>query len=904
MNDRDDYPDNPYRGRNERERGYDYDPLSDPLPAQPPSRGRRARPEPPARGDAPTAPDAADPGAGTGGFRRTGNSTGEFRTHGYASRADGEYDPLSPDAPPPGRRRRAEPPTEPPPGQPRRTGAADALRGGRAARSGANRSRGADEPGTGDRAQPQDPSRAHRGPAADPTQDALAALANLGAPSAPARPADEPARPRDRAADEPPPRRGRRSQAGSEPEPRRRRGAPVDEGSADTGAMPVEEEPAGRRGRRKRGRRDDEPTGGFLDDAPEDSGAFAPEGRSRTEGPADTGALPASEPPAGRRGGRRRRGAPVDEGSADTGAMPVEEEPAGRRGRRKRGRRDDEPTGGFLDDAPEDSGAFDSGSFPGLTGSADTGAFAAVPGPTRRRGARRARAERDEEETRGAARDPEPEEAASSGAFDEAEEASRSRRGGRRRRRGAPVEEAPPEADAAPDGEEDADPGTDAPEEEPESEPAGRRSRRRRGGDDGDGEPAGRRSRRRRGGRRAEEPEEEVEEYEEPALADIAEAYGGGRSSRRKAKELKRARANANRRGRGRRGMSKGLMIVLVLVLILVVGGGGYVVMRTYVFPEDFSGEGSGEVVFVIENGESGSAIAGNLADQGVVASSRAFVNALDAVPEDEIGDGLVPGTYSLAEGMSGEAAVAALLDPESRLGGQVTIREGLRNEQVLQELSDRTGVPLEELQAAHEQTDELGLPDYATEGSAGYLFPATYRFDPGTEAMSMLKTMVTHHRNVTEEMELEERAAGAGYDPNEIMAMASIIQAESGKAEDMPMISRVIYNRLDIGMNLGMDSTCFYAIGEYGIALNNDQLAQCEADTSGFDTYHKSGLPPGPFVAPGEDAIEAALEPAEGDWLYFVATDPENGVTEFASTEAEFNELKARFEETWGGGE
>ncbi|MEE2050547.1 endolytic transglycosylase MltG [Nocardiopsis tropica] len=827
MNDRDDYPDNPYRGRNERERGYDYDPLSDPLPAQPPSRGRRARPEPPARGDAPTdptAPDAADPGAGTGGFRRTGNSTGEFRTHGYASRADGEYDPLGPDAPPPGRRRRAEPPAEPPPGQPRRTGAADALRGGRAARSGANRSRGADEPGTGDRAQPQDPSRAHRGPAADPTQDALAALANLGAPSAPARPADEPARPRDRADDEPPPRRGRRSQAGSEPEP------------------------------------------------------------------------------------RRRRGAPVDEGPADTGAMPVEEEPAGRRGRRKRGRRDDEPSGGFLDDAPEDSGAFDSGSFPGLTGSADTGAFAAVPGPTRRRGgARRARAERDEEEPRGAARDPEPEEATPSDAFDEVEEAPRSRRGGRRRRRGAPVEEAPPEADAAHDGEEDADQGTDAPGEEPEPEPAGRRSRRsrrRRGGDDGDGEPAGRRSRRRRGGRRAEEPEEEPEEYEEPALADIAEAYGGGRSSRKKAKELKRARANANRRGKGRRGMSKGLMVVLVLVLILVVGGGGYVVMRTYVFPEDFSGEGSGEVVFVIENGESGSAIAGNLADQGVVASSRAFVNALDAVPADEIGDGLVPGTYSLAEGMSGEAAVAALLDPASRLGGQVTIREGLRNEQVLQELSDRTGVPLEELQAAHEQTDELGLPDYAAEGSAGYLFPATYRFDPGTEAMSMLKTMVTHHRNVTEEMGLEERAEDAGYDPNEIMAMASIIQAESGKAEDMPMISRVIYNRLDIGMNLGMDSTCFYAIGEYGIALNNDQLAQCEADTSGFDTYHKSGLPPGPFVAPGEDAIEAALEPAEGDWLYFVATDPENGVTEFASTEAEFNELKARFEETWGGGE
>jgi len=167
-----------------------------------------------------------------------------------------------------------------------------------------------------------------------------------------------------------------------------------------------------------------------------------------------------------------------------------------------------------------------------------------------------------------------------------------------------------------------------------------------------------------------------------------------------------------------------------------------------------------------------------------------------------------------------------------------------------------------------------------------------------------MLKTMVTQHRNVTEEMDLEGRASDAGFDPNEIMAMASIIQAESGASEDMPKISRVIYNRLDIDMNLGMDSTCFYAIGTYGIALTNAQLDECAADTSGFDTYHKSGLPPGPFVAPGAEAIEAALEPEEGDWLYFVATDPENGVTEFASTEAEFNVLKERFEETWSGGE
>src|SRR5699024_34665 len=72
----------------------------------------------------------------------------------------------------------------------------------------------------------------------------------------------------------------------------------------------------------------------------------------------------------------------------------------------------------------------------------------------------------------------------------------------------------------------------------------------------------------------------------------------------------------------------------------------------------------------------------------------------------------------------------------------------------------------------------------------------------------------------------------------------------------------------------------------------------------SGFDTYHSTGLPPGPFVAPGQEAIEAALEPAEGEWLYFVATDPENGVTEFTDSYAEFEELKERFMEHRSGEE
>ncbi|WP_150243740.1 endolytic transglycosylase MltG [Nocardiopsis quinghaiensis] len=858
MNDRDDYPGNPYRGRSGRERGYDYDPLSDPSPPQPPPRGRRARPEPADWSDAP----------GTGGFRNDAPDAGEFRSSRYAPGGGEGHDPLGSGPPPSGRRRRAEPPIEGPGAPPRRVGAADALRGSRAARSGTSRS-GRPQPQGPEEPRPHEPTPPRRA-AGDPTQEALAALANLGENAAPSRPAES--APRPPSGTEEPPRRGRRKR--SEPEP-----------------------------------------------GPE------PEPRRRSRGNEDA--------PAGRRGGsRRRRGAPVEDVPAEPAAPPADERPQDRRGRRKRSRREEETTGGFLDDAPEDSGFFDSGSFPGLNSSADTGAFAAVSEPPGRR-ARRARADSAEDvpadtsafSDAGAFRDAgasSPDQDPDAGAFAAevpeeepgprsrrarrgrgAEDGARSRRGGGRRRRGAPAEEAPQESEAP--YEEDPDAGAfaaEVPEEEPG--PRSRRARRGRGAEDG---ARSRRSSRRRRGRREEPevpeeaPEEDEYDYEEPALADIAAAYGGGRSSRRKAKELKRARAQADRGGRKRRrGGGKGMMILLALVLVLVIAGGGYGIMRVYLFPDDYEGRGSGEVVFVIEEGQAGATIASNLVGKGVVASEGAFLNALKAVPEEERGDGLVPGTYSLAQSMSGEAAVSALLDPASRVGGRVTIREGLRSEEIIGELAENTGLTEEEFNEAYARTDELGLPDYAAEGPAGYLFPDTYQFDSNMDALSVLKTMVTRHRQVAEEIDLEGRAEALGYDANEIMAIASIIQAESGNTEDMPKISRVVHNRLDIDMALQMDSTCFYAIGEHGIALNNEQLRQCELDTSGFDTYYSKGLIPGPYVVPGQDAMEAALTPAEGDWLYFVATDPENGVTEFTGSHDEFLKLKEEFQENWVG--
>ncbi|WP_306371510.1 endolytic transglycosylase MltG, partial [Nocardiopsis sp. CC223A] len=633
--------------------------------------------------------------------------------------------------------------------------------------------------------------------------------------------------------------------------------------SADTGAFAALTE-EDTRPRRTRG--EDASDTGSFDSTPR-------RGRRHRGVPAEEPAEPAEE--TGRpRSGRRRRG-PVEEPPAETGAFVADAPPRGRRARRAQPPQDT----GSHDTGAHDTGAHDTGSFD--TGSHDTGSY--------------------DTGSHGTASFQDAPDGADAFAAPAQERPRRSRR-----RRGAAADEAPePEETRDP---EDAESGSGADEEE---EPAGRRGR-------GRGRRGGARRGGRKRGRREEEPPAEPEEvaetgsdeddydYEEPALADIAAAYGGGRSSRRKAKELKRARLAQHQRtpeGRRAKRRGKGMMILLVLALIVGIGGGGFFVMRTYVFPPDFDGAGEGEVVYVIEENQSGLAVGQGLTDLGVVASPRAFTNALEDLPEEELGQGLVPGSYSLALGMSADDAVRALLDPANRLGGRVTINEGRRNEQVLEQLAEETGVPYEELEAAHSRPDELGLPEYAEGEAAGYLFPSTYMFDPDTDALTMLRTMVQQFHTTAEEVRLEERAAELGLTPDEAMAVASIVQAESGSEEDMPKISRVIYNRLDIDMNLGMDSTCFYAIGEYGIALNNDQLAKCAADTSGFDTYHKPGLPPGPFVAPGRAAIEAALEPADGPWLYFVATDPENGVTEFTDNETEFEELKQEFMENWSGG-
>jgi UPF0755 protein len=219
-----------------------------------------------------------------------------------------------------------------------------------------------------------------------------------------------------------------------------------------------------------------------------------------------------------------------------------------------------------------------------------------------------------------------------------------------------------------------------------------------------------------------------------------------------------------------------------------------------------------------------------------------------------------------------------------------LTVKEGLRLSQILEQLSTATGKPVEEFKRAAKDGKALGLPAYAKGALEGFAFPATYEVSPTSSPEEVLTAMVTRFNRAAEDANLVDGARRAGRTPLEIMTIASIVQAESANKRDMPKVARVIYNRLNRTpeMKLQLDSTVLYGLNKFGIRASNEDLKS----RSRYNTYAHLGLPPGPIGNPGNDAIKAALKPATGPWLFFVTTDPKKGITKFADSESEFFKL------------
>jgi len=324
-------------------------------------------------------------------------------------------------------------------------------------------------------------------------------------------------------------------------------------------------------------------------------------------------------------------------------------------------------------------------------------------------------------------------------------------------------------------------------------------------------------------------------------------------------------------------------IIALIVIAAIVLGGWwGYGKVKDFFGgPEDYTGQGSGQVVVEIPEGSTGQGIANVLAKADVVKSPEAFYQLS---LKDSRAQAIQPGFYQLKKQMSAEAALTALMDKGNRVEGKVTIPEGSRIRQIVKLIAKNTEIPEDDVTAALAKPEALGLPAEAEGNPEGYLYPATYVVPPGTTAEELLKQMIAKTVQTTKSLDLENRAKALGLSTEEVLTLASILEYEANRDEDYPKVARVIYNRINQGMPLQLDSTVSYVSGREGDVWTTEAE---RADTSEYNTYQHVGLPPGPIGSPGEKTIEAALNPAEGDWIYFVP-DYENKTTVFSTNLAD----------------
>ena len=327
--------------------------------------------------------------------------------------------------------------------------------------------------------------------------------------------------------------------------------------------------------------------------------------------------------------------------------------------------------------------------------------------------------------------------------------------------------------------------------------------------------------------------------------------------------------------------------VTRLLLGVLFVGGLTFSIhnFRTNVstapdFPRIENVSQTQSVVVDIPAGATGSEVGQILLDKGVVKSALAYFRAAVANPKSAQ---VAPGAHQLTKGISAAQAIEQLLDPD-RIPNLIRIVEGGWKSEVVKALN-KYGFD----QGAIDQAFKVVELPKGFKDAEGLLFPAQYSFPAGTSAAQAVQAMVDRFKSSTSGREL--LSASGKYSPIQLLTIASIVQAE-GDTKDFARVARVILNRLEISMPLQLDSTVHYikkVRGQIFLSTNSTFI------NSPFNTYRHYGLPPSPIGNPGNAAIEATLNPADGDWLYFITVSP--GDTRFTRSSDQFLEWKALYQ-------
>lgn len=357
-------------------------------------------------------------------------------------------------------------------------------------------------------------------------------------------------------------------------------------------------------------------------------------------------------------------------------------------------------------------------------------------------------------------------------------------------------------------------------------------------------------------------------------VSSLHDVFPGGFSGQQQQQPPRR---RAGRQQRKRKKQRRRRTTTVVLVSLLVAGGGVYgaylaisPVVERLREPKDFEGPGSGEVNVVIPDGASGRVIAQELHKAGVTKTPIAFV---DAAAEDKRANGIQPGTYQLKLQMSAAGALDILADPDNRVVRMVTIPEGTRLADALNVIAEKLELDRKELRKVANSGD-IGLPKAAKGNLEGFLYPATYEFGPDVTAESALTEMVKRGQQTYDKLGIPDNKL------RKVVIEASLLEAEAGTEQYMGKVARVIENRISAGQKLEFDSTVSYATGRFDLTTTPED----RQSDSPYNTYKFPGLPAGPISNPGEAALNAALNPTPGKWLFFVTTNPHTGETKFAN--------------------
>lgn len=345
---------------------------------------------------------------------------------------------------------------------------------------------------------------------------------------------------------------------------------------------------------------------------------------------------------------------------------------------------------------------------------------------------------------------------------------------------------------------------------------------------------------------------------------------------------------NARRNRKSKRNRIVAFILVLVFALLFVVGYGLYRV-AVYVrnnsqsaIMEDWPGPGSGFVEFTIEPGQGSVEVGNNLVKAQVVKSQSTFSNIVAA--NNKI---LYPGIYALKKHMNSMDVVEILSD-QSKAGGFLDVKAGERATEVIRKAAQISGIDIAQFNAIQKADGAGILPPEACGSFEGWLEPGVYNVKSMKSANKILAKMVDERIK-----KLDSLGVPRGDLRQKVLKIASIAEAEVNNREYYGKVSRVILNRLAKDMPLGMDTTVAYGIGIKAIKLTQSHLDDA---SNPYNTRIHKGLPPTPISIPGDNAILAALNPANGSWIYFVTTNLKTGETKFADNYDDFLKIRDEY--------